>query len=72
MIYPFLIHSLLNNSTSFQIFQKYNHIFNQLLDKVEKKDKDFLKDFVQTTKNNIKKDIDIDNSYEMLYKFINS
>ena len=62
----------IDNNTSFQIFQKYNHIFNQLLDKVGKKDKDFLKDFVQTTKNNIKKDTDIDNSYEMLYKFINS
>jgi prephenate dehydrogenase len=62
----------IDNSTSFQIFQKYNHIFNQLLDIVGKKDKDFLKDFIQTTKNNIKKDTDIDNSYEMLYKFINS
>ena len=62
----------IDNNTSFQIFQKYNHIFNQLLDKVGKKDKDFLKDFIQTTKNNIKKDTDIDNSYEMLYKFINS
>ena len=62
----------IDNSTSFQIFQKYNHIFNQLLDRVGKKDKDFLKDFIQTTKNNIKKDTDIDNSYEMLYKFINS
>ncbi len=61
----------IDNTTSFQIFKKYNQIFNQLLDKVEKKDKEFLKDFVQTTKNNIKKDIDIDDSYEMLYKFIN-
>jgi prephenate dehydrogenase len=61
----------IDNSTSFQIFQKYNLIFNQLLDTVEKKDKDFLKDFVQTTKNSIKKDIDINNSYEMLYKFLN-
>jgi prephenate dehydrogenase len=61
----------IDNSTSFQIFQKYNIIFNQLLDTVEKKDKDFLKDFVQTTKNSIKKDIDINNSYEMLYKFLN-
>jgi prephenate dehydrogenase len=62
----------IDNSTSFQIFQKYNLIFNRLLDKVEKKDKDFLKDFVEATKNDIKKDVDIDNSYEMLYKFINS
>ena len=62
----------IDNSTSLQIFQKYNLIFNRLLDKVEKKDKDFLKDFVEATKNDIKKDVDIDNSYEMLYKFINS
>jgi prephenate dehydrogenase len=62
----------IDNSASFPIFQKYSYIFNQLLDKVKKKDNDFLKDFVQTTKNNIKKDIDIDNSYEILYKFINS
>jgi prephenate dehydrogenase len=61
----------IDNTTSLQIFQKYNHIFNQLLDKVEKKDKDFLKDFIQTVKDNIKKDSDIYSSYEMLYKFIN-
>ena len=62
----------IKNDKSFLTLKKYNQIFMQLLDKVEKKDQEFIRDFVMTTKNNIKKDIDINNSYDILYKFLNS
>jgi prephenate dehydrogenase len=62
----------IKNDKSFQTLKKYNQIFMQLLDKVEKKDQEFIKDFIMTTKKNIKKDIDINNSYDVLYKFLNS
>jgi prephenate dehydrogenase len=62
----------IKNDKSFLTFKKYNQIFIQLLDKVEKKDQEFIKDFIMTTKNSIKKDIDINNSYDILYKFLNS
>jgi prephenate dehydrogenase len=62
----------INNDKSFLTFKKYNQIFIKLLDKIEKKDQEFIKDFIMTTKNSIKKEIDIDNSYDILYKFLNS
>lgn len=62
----------INNDKSIQIFNKYGQLFNQLLDKIEKKDQDFIKEYVLTTRNSIKKDIDINQSYEMLYKFLNT
>ncbi len=62
----------INNDKSFQTINKYRLLFNQLLDKIEKKDQDFLKKDILTTITNIKKDIDINKSYEMLYKFLNS
>jgi prephenate dehydrogenase len=61
-----------NNDKSFLTFKKYNQIFIQLLDKVEKNDQKSIKDFIMTTKNSIKKEIDINNSYDILYKFLNS
>jgi prephenate dehydrogenase len=61
-----------NNDKSFLTFKKYNQIFIQLLDKVEKKDQKSIKDFIMTTKNSIKKEVDINNSYDILYKFLNS
>ena len=39
---------------------------------VEKKDQGSIKDFIMTTKSSIKKEIDINNSYDELYKFLNS
>ncbi len=62
----------INNDKSIQTFSKYSQLFNQLLDKIEKKDQDFIKEYVLTTRNSIKKDVDINQSYEMLYKFLNT
>ncbi len=62
----------IKNDKSFLTFKKYNQLFIQLLDKVENKDQEFIKDFIMTTKNSIKKEIDINNSYDLLYKFLNS
>ena len=62
----------IKNDKSFLTFKKYNQIFIQLLDMVEKKDQGSIKDFIMTTKSSIKKEIDINNSYDELYKFLNS
>ncbi len=62
----------IKNDKSFLTFKKYNQLFSQLLDKIEKKDQEFIKDYIITTKNSIKNEIDIKNSYDLLYKFLNS
>ena len=72
MMFLFFLALFINNDKSFLTFKKYNQIFIQLLDKVEKKDQESIKDFIMTTKNSIKKEIDINNSYDILYKFLNS
>jgi prephenate dehydrogenase len=60
-----------DNDTTLPLVQKYVFLFNKLLEGIEKKDNDFIKDFVQSTKADITKNIDINNSYNMLYKFLN-
>ncbi|MBA3750654.1 MAG: prephenate dehydrogenase/arogenate dehydrogenase family protein [Nitrosopumilus sp.] len=62
----------INNDKSIITIKKYHQLFNNLLDKIEKKDQEFIKKYVLSTRNDIKKDIDINRSYEMLYKFLNS
>ncbi len=62
----------LNNDKSLDTINRYNYIFNQLLKKIEKRDKDFIKEYIIATKKSISKDIDINKSYDMLYKFLNS
>lgn len=62
-----------DNDTTVPIVQKYRLLFNQLLGGIEKKDKKFIKEFVQITKSNITGEgVDINNSYDMIYKFLNS
>lgn len=62
----------LNSDRSLDTINRYNCIFNQLLEKIKKKDKDFIKDYIITTKKDISKDVDINKSYDTLYKFLNS
>ncbi len=62
----------INNDKSFQTINKYRLLFDHLLDKIEKKDQEFLKEDILTTITSIKKDIDVNKSYEILYKFLNS
>jgi len=62
----------INNDKSLKTINAYSRLFNQLLEKMEKKDIDFIKDYIASTKNGILKDIDIYKSYDILYKFLNS
>ncbi len=62
----------INNDKSLKTINAYSRLFNQLLEKIEKKDIDFIKDYIASTKNGILKDIDIYKSYDILYKFLNS
>jgi prephenate dehydrogenase len=61
-----------DNHTSVITINKYRQLFDDLLAKVEKKDHEFIKKYILTTKNSIEKDIDINMSYKHLYKFLNS
>jgi prephenate dehydrogenase len=61
----------MDNDTTLPLVQQYNLLFNKLLEGIEKKDKEFLKEFVQSTKFSIIKESDINNSYDILYKFLN-
>ena len=61
----------MDNDTTLPLVQQYSLLFNRLLEGIEKKDKEFVKEFVQSTKLNIIKEFDINNSYDMLYKFLN-
>jgi prephenate dehydrogenase len=62
----------INNDKSLKTINVYGRLFNQLLEKIEKKDIDFIKDYITSTKNGILKDVDIYKSYDILYKFLNS
>ena len=61
-----------DNDKSAITINKYRQLFDDLLDKIEKKDKDLVKNYISTTKNSIEKDVDINKSYKLLYKFLNS
>jgi prephenate dehydrogenase len=61
-----------DNHSSVITINKYRQLFDDLLAKVEKKDHDFIKKYILTTKNSIEKDVDINQSYNLLYKFLNS
>ena len=62
----------INNDKSYDTINKYGQFFNQLLEKIEKKDIDYIKNYIASTKNGISNDIDINKSYDILYKFLNS
>jgi len=61
-----------DNNTSVITINRYRQLFEDLLAKIEKKDHDFIKKYILTTKNSIEKDVDINMSYKILYKFLNS
>jgi len=61
-----------DNNTSVIIINKYKQLFEDLLAKIEKKDQDFIEKYILTTKNGIEKDVDINISYKLLYKFLDS
>jgi prephenate dehydrogenase len=61
-----------DNDKSAITINKYRQLFEDLLAKIETKDQDFIRKYIITTKNSIEKDVDINKSYELLYKFLNS
>jgi prephenate dehydrogenase len=61
-----------DNDKSFTTFNKYGQLFNNLLDKIEEKDTEFIKEYILSVRDKIKKDIDIDKSYYLLYKLLDS
>lgn len=61
-----------DNDKSAMTINKYRQLFEDLLAKIETKDQDFIRKYIITTKNSIEKDVDINKSYKLLYKFLNS
>ncbi len=61
-----------NNDESIKIIHKYQEIFNNLLNKIDNREKDSIKEFIINTKEGVKKNTDIDHSYDTLYRFLNS
>ncbi len=62
----------IDNDKSIATIDRYGRLFNNLLCKIEKKDAEHLKEYILAVRNAIEKDIDINQSYYLLYKFLNS
>jgi prephenate dehydrogenase len=62
----------IDNDKSITTIDRYGQLFNNLLCKIEKKDTEHLKKYILSVRNTIEKDIDINQSYYLLYKFLNS
>ncbi len=62
----------IDNDKSITTIDRYGQLFNDLLCKIEKKDTEHVKKYILSVRNTIEKDIDINQSYHLLYKFLNS
>ena len=62
----------IDNDKSLTTIDRYGQLFNNLLSKIEKKDTELVKEYILSIRNTIEKDIDINQSYYLLYKFLNS
>ena len=62
----------LGSDKSIEIIKKYGKIYDMVSKKVEQKDEKYLQNLVICTKKNIKNQIDIDHSYDLLYRFLNN
>jgi prephenate dehydrogenase len=62
----------IDNDKSITTIDRYGQLFNDLLGKIEKKDTQHVKEYILSVRNTIEKDIDINHSYYLLYKFLNS
>ncbi len=62
----------LSSPISKQIIKKYGRLYNELATKLEKRNRSFLEDYILMTKKEITAQINIESSYESLYKFLNS
>jgi prephenate dehydrogenase len=69
---PLFLTLFLGSDKATEIIKKYGKIYNRVSKKVEQKDEKYLKNLVIDTKRNIKNQIDIDYSYDLLYRFLNN
>ena len=69
---PLFLNLFLGSDKSIEIIKKYGKIYDRIAKKVEQKDEKYLQNLVINTKKNIKNQIDIDYSYELLYRFLNN
>ena len=69
---PLFLSLFLGSDKSIEIIKKYGKIYDRVSKKVEQKDEKYLKNLVINTKKNIKNQIDIDYSYDLLYRFLNN
>jgi prephenate dehydrogenase len=69
---PLFLNLFLGSDKAIEIIKKYGKIYNKVSKKVEQKDEKYLRNLVISTKRNIKNQIDIDYSYDLLYRFLNS
>ncbi len=69
---PLFLNLFLGSDKSLEIIKKYGKIYDKVSKKIEQKDEKYLQNLVINTKKNIKSQIDIDNSYDLLYRFLNN
>ena len=69
---PLFLNLFLGSDKSIELIKKYGKIYDRVAKKVEQKDEKYLQNLVINTKKNIKNQIDIDYSYELLYRFLNN
>jgi prephenate dehydrogenase len=69
---PLFLNLFLGSNKSIEIIKKYGKIYDRIAKKVEQKDEKYLQNLVVNTKKNIKNQIDIDYSYDLLYRFLNN
>ena len=69
---PLFLNLFLGSDKSIEIIKKYGKIYDRVAKKVEQKDEKYLQNLVINTKKNIKNQIDIDYSYDLLYRFLNN
>ena len=69
---PLFLNLFLGSDKSIEIIKKYGKIYDRVSKKVEQKDEKYLQNLVINTKKNIKNQIDIDYSYDLLYRFLNN
>ena len=69
---PLFLNLFLGSDKSIEIIKLYGKIYDRVSKKVEQKDEKYIQNLVINTKKNIKNQIDIDNSYDLLYRFLNN
>jgi prephenate dehydrogenase len=69
---PLFLNLFLGSDKSIEIISKYGKIYDMVSKKVEAKDEKYLQKLIINTKKKIKNQIDIDYSYDLLYRFLNN